>query len=174
MNNFIYSQIIKEFKLLLINNEYNLYNFSFDGYADNKVCLDIRAKKWIVYIGERGLREGIKTFDYLNDAFLQMIMYTSKDKEQVKEMSKKIEQMFIKVSKTKVTLQNADKVEKSILLVDGNQMIACRAPMTLQNCIKNHPDIVSGYVGSHARRKSRNECKAKLLETMSTIKRKKN
>ena len=67
----------------LSNCSVNECYYEINGYADDRVCLEKDGEKWIVYIGDRGRKSDITTFNNLRDAciFLLKSISTSVDQE---------------------------------------------------------------------------------------------
>ena len=83
--------IKKHLSKLFIENGISASYFHFFGYAEEHVCLDKKGGKWVVFVGERGNREGEKAHRSLREACYDMCSRLASDERTLMQLYAKIE-----------------------------------------------------------------------------------
>lgn len=78
--------IKKHLSKLFIENGISASYFHFFGYAEEHVCLDKKDGKWVVFVGERGNREGEKAYRSLREACYDMCSRLASDERTLRKL----------------------------------------------------------------------------------------
>lgn len=84
--------IISDMITILEKNSIPPYFYSVGGYADESICLEKSNSKWIVYMGERGNRFDVSSYDSLPIACERILDYVSDSKQQSNDMIHEFQQ----------------------------------------------------------------------------------
>ena len=92
----IFEDIVYKHALIKTLNKYEIPQeiYFFDGYSEEKVCIEKKDTKWIVYEGERGNQYNIKNYDYEYDACCDLISRVAEEKKDVRSMKKYFNSML--------------------------------------------------------------------------------
>ncbi len=82
-----------------IANEYPISNYSLNGYKEDAVCLQQDGDVWVVYVGYRNKKDGLKSYSNIVEACLEVIRsITGGNMEKVNSL---IDIFFSKIVTTK-------------------------------------------------------------------------
>ena len=119
--------MITQFKELLNQNGFDIDDFSFSGYDDEKICLEKKGELWWVYIAERGQREDKFSSTKLKDALIRIIQLATDSENEEKKLLKELERIKQPVTRYMVAVQSINTSPSNEILTVARARVVARA-----------------------------------------------
>ena len=118
--------IISDMITILKKNNIPPYFYSVGGYADESICLEKSNSKWIVYMGERGNRFDISSYDSLPIACERIFDYVSESKQQSNDMINEFQQRISRRTVPDIIKKTPEgkKVFIKVAVIDNKKTIS--------------------------------------------------